>query len=223
MGKLGAVARAGLIKEYRKLLTCLALFLAFLLILLFRSGFSQIDSRVSLWVPSIQSVNFTGIALAISDAFEIHVLLMVTAALAALLFFKHRKEEGLLLLGAMGGVAAVTEAVKVLIRSPRPLNGLTVESGFSFPSGHVSGITVFCGILAFIAWQRWRSDRSRRLIIALAVGVASLVGLDRIYLNVHWFSDVLGGYVLGTFWVSLSILVYDVLRRKGALRSKISG
>jgi undecaprenyl-diphosphatase len=61
----------------------------------------------------------------------------------------------------MGGEALIVSFVKGLVQSPRPLNELVVESGFSFPSGHTAGSVVFCGSLAFIAWQRWKSTRAR--------------------------------------------------------------
>jgi len=214
------LTRASLIKENQNLLICLASLSAFLLILLFRSAFSQIDTQINIWMPSIQSSNFTHVALVISDLFDIYSLLIITVVAAAFLFFKNRKDESLLLLGAMVGVALITEAVKVVVRSPRPLNGLIVDSSFSFPSGHTTGTTVFCGLLAFIAWQNWKSNKSRRLIAALAVAATSVVGFDRIYLNVHWFSDILGSYMLGIFWTSLSIMIFNHLRERKHFNQK---
>ena len=120
----------------------------------------------------------------------------------------------------MGGDALIVSFVKGLVQSPRPLNGLVVDSGFSFPSGHTAGSIVFCGSLAFFAWQHWKSTRARASIGTGFVAVTSVVGFSRIYLNVHWFSDVLGAVMLGVFWLAFAILVFQFLQDRGKFQSE---
>jgi membrane protein DedA with SNARE-associated domain/membrane-associated phospholipid phosphatase len=204
-----------LIKDNWKLLLVILTFLsAFLLVSFFRGDFSHFDSTVNLWVPSIQSSNSTNIALIISFAFDTYSLLVISVGVAAFLFIKNHKDESLLLLGAMGGTAIIVEAIKLLVHSPRPLNALVVDYSYSFPSGHTTGTVVFCGLLTYVAWQHLRKNKVRQIVAAFAVALTLVVGFDRIYLNVHWFSDVLGGYLLGIFWVALSILVFGYLRKQ---------
>jgi undecaprenyl-diphosphatase len=191
-----------------------------MLILFFRADFAIIDLRINLWVPSIQSSAFTDMALAVSYAFDTYSLLVITVGVAAYLFFKKHKAESLLLLGAMGGDALIVTVFKVLVNSPRPLNELIIDSGYSFPSGHTAGSIVFCGMLAFFAWQHWKGPKSRLLLAVSSVTITVIVGFDRIYLNVHWFSDVMGGCLLGIFWLAFSILAFNYLKTKGTFRTK---
>lgn len=189
------------------LLICTIFLTAFLLVLLFRASFASIDLRVNSWVPSIQSSFVTDLAIGLSDAFGTFSLLAISLGVAAILCAKKHYQEGLLLLGAMGGATLIVEVIKVLVHSARPPNGLITDLGFSFPSGHTTGSIVFCGLLACFAWQRWKKIKPRIGIAVLTVTTTSVVGFDRIYLNVHWFSDVLGGTLLAVFWLTFSILL----------------
>ncbi len=94
-------------------------------------------------------------------------------------------------------------------------DGLVADSGFSFPSGHTTGSIVFCGLIAYFVWQRWRTPKQRALAVTFFVTISSAVGFDRIYLNVHWFSDVLGGMMLGLFWLTFSIMLFQLLKAYG--------
>jgi undecaprenyl-diphosphatase len=198
--------------EQLLMLVCIMFLTGFLLVTFFRSSFHIVDVAVNVWIPSIQSSLFTFIAEGIAVVFDTVSLLLVSLVLAAYLFIKKYRAESLLLLGAMGGDALIVSVVKGLVQSPRPLNGLVVYSGFSFPSGHTAGSIVFCGSLAFFAWQHWKSARARASIGTGVVAVVSVVGFSRVYLNVHWFSDVLGAGMLGVFWLSFAILVFQLLQ-----------
>jgi undecaprenyl-diphosphatase len=194
--------------------------IAFMLVLLFRDRFATIDSGINLWVPSIQSNSLTTVALAVSFVFDTYSLLVMTLAISAFLFIKSYRRESLLLLVAMGGDAVLVDIFKSLVHSPRPLNGLVADSGFSFPSGHTTGSIVFCGLIAYFAWQRWKTPKPRTLVVTLSVTISAAVGFDRLYLNVHWFSDVLGGVMLGLSWLIFSILIFQLLKTDRKLQTK---
>jgi undecaprenyl-diphosphatase len=191
---------------------CLAFLATFILVLFFRSSFAQVDSEVNLWIPSIQSSVLTDGAIAVSFAFGSYSLLAATVAISAFLFIKNYCGESILLLGAMGGVTVLVAALKNLVHSTRPLNGLISNSGFSFPSGHTAGTIVFCGLIAYFAWQKWKTPKPRALAATFFVAISSVVGFDRIYLNVHWFSDVLGAAMLGLFLLTSSIFLLKQMR-----------
>lgn len=125
------------------------------------------------------------------------------------------------LLGALGwrqhavvlGVAALTghlfnQALKALIERPRPELGaerlaeLGVDS-FAFPSGHAQSFTIFYGFLALFIWQNVRRPWLRRLGAACMLLMIVLVGISRVYLGVHWPSDVAGAYCIGVLWLLL--------------------
>jgi len=111
------------------------------------------------------------------------------------------------------GVAALTghlfnQLLKALIERPRPemaaerMAELGVDT-FAFPSGHAQSFTIFYGFLAYLIWQHVPWPWLRRLGAAGALMMIVLVGISRVYLGVHWPSDVLGAYCIGILWICL--------------------
>lgn len=111
------------------------------------------------------------------------------------------------------GVAALTghlfnQLLKALIERPRPemaaerIAELGVDT-FAFPSGHAQSFTIFYGFLAYLIWRHVPWPWLRRLGAAAALMMIVLVGISRVYLGVHWPSDVLGAYTIGILWVLL--------------------
>lgn len=113
----------------------------------------------------------------------------------------------------MGAITLIIQALKDIIRSPRPTNGIVPESGFSFPSGHATSTMVFFGMLTYFAWQQGKSTKAKALSSTLYIAIEALVGFSRVYLNVHWLSDILGGYLLGAFWLTLLIFLSRCLEK----------
>ncbi|QFZ78225.1 phosphatase PAP2 family protein [Streptomyces fagopyri] len=128
--------------------------------------------------------------------------------LAGVVLGRTARERFLRALGCVGCLAAaqaVRYAVMTLVARPRPpvAEWATHASGWSFPSGHTTTSAVSGGLLV-LALQA-RAPRAGRPL-ALVVGCWSvLVGLSRVYLGVHWFSDVLGGWLFGLCWLSLTV------------------
>ena len=113
-----------------------------------------------------------------------------------------------LLGGAAAGAWAVQVAVKRLVERPRPPAGLALShaTGFAFPSGHATDAAAVYGMLAVLLARPGRRAARAAALLA-AVGVIALVGLSRLYLGVHWLTDVAGGVGLGAAWLVSLILV----------------
>jgi undecaprenyl-diphosphatase len=113
-----------------------------------------------------------------------------------------------LLGGAAVGAWAVQVAVKQLVERPRPPAGLALShaTGFAFPSGHATDAAAVYGMLAVLLARPGRRAARAAALLA-AVGVIALVGLSRLYLGVHWLTDVAGGVGLGAAWLVSLILV----------------
>ncbi len=119
---------------------------------------------------------------------------------------------------AVGGIfAAVTSGaintlIKIVVARPRPGANLVhvfqMLSSFSFPSGHVMFYTTFFGFLLFLSFALLKRSWLRFLVNAILILLIALVGLSRIYLGEHWASDVLGGYLLGSLLLALSVMFY---------------
>ena len=122
----------------------------------------------------------------------------------------------------MAGDAILVSAGKILIVSARPLNEILFQLSNSFPSGHVTGSIILFGVLTYFAWTHWNSVRAKVATGGIYIAAVGIVGFDRIYLNVHWFSDVVGAVFLGAFWLIFSIVVFKHLLHVRRLQSFLS-
>ena len=182
----------------------------------------MIDLSINLWSASVNKGFFTLAAQTISFAFDTIALAILSFVVAIFLFVLHHKRYSLLLLGAMAGDTLLVELFKTIIMSPRPLNGLIVASGYSFPSGHTMSSLVFFGVLTYFVWKNWGSVKIKALSGGFYISITALVGFDRIYLNVYWFSDIVGSIFLGAFWVTLCILLFKYLVSSGKIQRFLS-
>lgn len=98
---------------------------------------------------------------------------------------------------------------------PRPVfdHPLASEKSFAFPSGHAMMSLVAYGMLAYLICTQVKNTRARILIIFAAVLLATLIGISRLYLGVHYPSDVIGGYASGLIWLSVCITATEFVRR----------
>jgi undecaprenyl-diphosphatase len=95
---------------------------------------------------------------------------------------------------------------------PRPradlVNVISQLQDYSFPSGHVLFFTTFGGFLLFLAYTTLRSSWWRSLLRVVLGAMVALIGVSRIYEGEHWTSDVIAAYLLGSVWLSLTIVMY---------------
>jgi len=134
---------------------------------------------------------------------SLYVLAPLAVILAAMLFSAHRTSDIILLFGGLFGVSIIVHGLKLLIARPRPqAEGLLVimPSDFSFPSGHTAQITAFTFACALI-FAKKLPPRDALLLGSGLGAIALLVGISRIYLKVHYISDVIAGAVLGVLWI----------------------
>ncbi|NLB87665.1 MAG: phosphatase PAP2 family protein [Syntrophomonadaceae bacterium] len=93
---------------------------------------------------------------------------------------------------------------------PRPSGEhLTIATGMSFPSGHAMLSMAFYGFVAYLLAQRVNSPQRRKLIWAVAVIFIFLIGFSRLYLNVHYPTDVIAGFLLGALFLFAFIKLYQ--------------
>jgi len=110
------------------------------------------------------------------------------------------------------GITFVGMVVKLLVVRPRPSADLVYVmsqlDSTAFPSGHVLAATSVCGYLAFLAYTLLKPSARRTALIGVALAIVPLMGVSRIYLGQHWFSDVMGAYLLASLWLALTIRFY---------------
>ncbi len=140
---------------------------------------------------------------------------VLCAIILLALWFTGNRWEAVSEVFAIVGIGAVGLAVKLVVNRPRPspdlvqvLNPHLDNGKFSFPAGHVESYMAILGFLFFLAWISRDHSWKRTLELVFFGLMMALIGLSRVFVGEHWPSDVLGGYLLGIFWLSVTILFY---------------
>ena len=149
------------------------------------------------------------------------VMGLVTAAAAVTLFLRKRHRWAIYLLVTAGGGALLNLELKRYFARARPALAemLRRAQGYSFPSGHAMGSTVVAGALAYLAVRTLHSWRQKAAVIAFAVTFILAVAASRVYLGVHWLSDIAAGITGGLLWVVTTTVTYETFRRIRLIRA----
>jgi membrane-associated phospholipid phosphatase len=163
------------------------------------------DRAVSLWLHGHATGFATDLLSAVTQLGGATVLLTVTLVATAALLVRRRVAYAALMGAALAGGEVLNLALKVAFERPRPTfaDPLATAAGFSFPSGHAMVALTAYGALAFIAAAGAKSRRVRVTILAAAAGLVLAIGFSRLYLGVHYGSDVLAAYGAGLAWLML--------------------
>lgn len=137
------------------------------------------------------------------------VLYFIFIAIGSLIIVKNRK-IGLAVSLSIGLSALVNFIAKNIIQRTRPLEEfrLIKESGFSFPSGHSITSMVFYGFLIYLVSEFVKNKKVKYVLTILFSILIVLIGLSRVYLGVHYITDILGGFTLGLIFLILYISIY---------------
>lgn len=139
------------------------------------------------------------------------VLGAVTISVGSLIAARKRpRAAAQIALGSLGGIVAELGLKQRFVRErPQLLEHLEVVHSTSFPSGHSMAASSIYLTLAYVASRSRRLRAERGVWLAAATGLASAIGATRVYLGVHWPTDVLGGLALGIAWASATEAVFD--------------
>ena len=170
-----------------------------------------IDLVVTRFFQTIDNAVFDAIMNGLTwMGFVPQVDLIVALVVSVLFLLGLRWEAVAALFAALGPVLG--SVIKVIVARPRPTGDLvevlTRLDTLSFPSGHVLLASTFYGFIAFLAYTLLKPGWIRTALLVLFGAIIALMGPSRIYLGHHWFSDVMGAYVLGSLWLALAIRTY---------------
>ena len=154
-----------------------------------------------LLVARLRSDALTPLMRTVTSLGSVAVLAVMAAVIAALVPVR---AAGWCASVNLACVVALNTLLKELIRRPRPdVSHLVEEAGYSFPSGHAMAAMAFFGLLAWMVWRLHGRGAARVAWCALFSLVIALVGVSRVYLGVHYASDVVAGYCASILWLVL--------------------
>lgn len=168
-------------------------------------------ANLDVWVNIFFSSNITSHGLTfiniVTDILSPSFLLFVTLLGVIYFLIKKQWRYATISLLATGGGLIIVAFVKEVVTRARPLGTFLLETDFSFPSGHTVAATIFFTLLIYFFARKIKHVVWRELYIAGCVLLIVLAGVSRLYLGVHWLSDVVAGCALGIFWTTLIILL----------------
>ncbi|MCE7797189.1 phosphatase PAP2 family protein [Sphingobium sufflavum] len=155
----------------------------------------------------------------------VSVLTLITALAAGYLVAARKLRIALFMTAAIAGGAMVSTLLKTLFARPRPdlVDHLVEVTSSSFPSGHAMNSAIIYLTLGALLARAQRDRRVRIYILSAAMALTLLIGLSRVYLGVHWPSDVMAGWCVGASWAALSSLVARGLQRERTIEAATSG
>lgn len=146
------------------------------------------------------------------------VALVISTVVFIVLYRRRHLVEAVLLALVIGGTELLNLILKLSFHRARPEVGFVHLDTYSFPSGHAMMSTAAYGALAYLAWSHLHSRRRHLLLVAATVALVGLICFSRLYLGVHYLSDVLAGVAGGSFWLAVSIALQTHFGERFAAR-----
>jgi undecaprenyl-diphosphatase len=165
----------------------------------------------------LRSDPVTWIAVVLTNAGSTVAMGALAALVALWLLRSSRTHDAVYVIAVAAGAALLFNGLKRILDRPRPpvIDQLVGATNESLPSGHATMSVAVIGSLVVLAWPGRRAAGRVAVLAAAAVWVVA-VGLTRIYLGVHWFSDVIAGWLVGGAWLAVCTVVLVALRRRVA-------
>jgi undecaprenyl-diphosphatase len=160
------------------------------------------DSFFLRWLHSFASPALDRVALLVTDTGSVFFVCAVAVTLCAVLFYRKRRRDGLMLLVTVCGAGIIDLLLKLTFHRQRPAlwSPIRLETDYSFPSGHAMLSSSLAFSVVLLLWPtRWRW-----LAVTVAAVYVILIGLSRLYLGVHFPSDVIAGWCASALWVGIA-------------------
>ncbi|MGO4617368.1 phosphatase PAP2 family protein [Nocardia sp. 2YAB30] len=204
--------------------TAIAVFAALLVVLtaglsrhaLDDNGRTGLDRNVTDWATAHRDGVLTPTAVTVSAlGGTLTMTALATLVCLGLSWRRRWSEAALIAIAGLGAGLLVRGGKSVIGRARPPVEEhLVTVTNQSYPSGHSLGSFVVVGVVAVVLIPHLRHTALRTLAATLAAIFVAAVGLSRIYLGVHWITDVLGGWCLGALWLLACLTAYRYLTRR---------
>ena len=175
-------------------------------------GDTHVDTRLANWLHQHASPGWTSFFERVTWLGNGPVLVVVTLAAWVVLWRKRWLTDLVLLILAGVGTQILTVGLKQGFERERPFfpNPLASATSYSFPSGHASVSLAVYGTIGFIAARHLSNRRARVAVLVAAAVLVGLIGFSRLYLGVHFLTDVIAGFSVGLAWVALCVILLSL-------------
>jgi undecaprenyl-diphosphatase len=177
---------------------------------------SGVDRTILMAFAKARTPRLTGMAVDLTALGSVTLVALISTVTLCVLLLLKDWMGALQLVAASVGAGILTGTIKNFIDRPRPevVTQLVQVSGFSYPSGHSLGAAALYLTVAILACRHLQRTGHRIAILAMTAAIILLVGTSRIYLGVHYPSDVASGISLGTAWALLLAGCFSFVRRR---------
>ena len=187
-----------------------AVFFALIAWLVFGSQNMAIDRSIALFGLHLHSKPLTTIMLWITFLGSSNFLFPVYLVLVCFSLFTSSRINALMIAFTGAGVYVIIAALKLCFGRSRPVHSMIAPPAtFSFPSGHSGSGMTFLLLLAFLITRKPMTRRMKCLVFGIMFSIGLAVGFSRIYLNLHYPTDVLSGFCVAFFWLAAMYLIYS--------------
>jgi undecaprenyl-diphosphatase len=169
-----------------------------------------VDTAWRDWLIERRSPGLTAVLTACTTIGSSPVLVALAAGCTVWLGVARRGREAFLVAGTTLGALVLSPLLKGIVGRARPAQSeyLVQVNSFAYPSGHSLTSTAVIGVLTVLAASRLTARAARAAVTAAGVLLIVAVGVSRIYLGVHWPTDVLAGWLIGAVWLTTCLTIY---------------
>lgn len=172
---------------------------------------NYIDALIHSYLIDIRNNNLTSILLFITNLGGATFLIILSTILFIII---KKKKIPLYIFMNLTCAFLTNEITKSIFTKSRPIGiNLIDETGFSYPSGHSMVSLSFYGFITYLLLKNCKNNLIKTIIIISSIILISLVGFSRIYLGVHYLSDVIGGFLLATIYLNLYINIIKLEKK----------
>lgn len=175
----------------------------------------RIDAAVYEWFGSRRTPFTSALFVTITTAGGVAGMTALVVAVLAVLIARRRFRRAAYLAITSAGGFLLNQLLKNHYVRPRPdLKAAVLDAmGYSFPSGHAMSSTIILGALAYLATRSIPDWKNKSAALAALATLALAIGISRVYLGVHWASDVGAGFAAGLLWVTATTTGYELFRQ----------
>lgn len=175
-----------------------------------------VDQWIVRNVLNIRNEHLTALMKIVTNLGGIIIIGPGTLIIVACLLLKKDIHTAASLSIAVTGGIILNNLLKLFFQRPRPISETTLVeiSGWSFPSGHSMNSIIFYGMLVYLLTKSLVSWRLRIFMLIVIFSIIFIIGISRIYLQVHYLSDVLAGFSCGLFWLSVCITGLEMDKKR---------